>query len=106
VTHQPLILALGALAVVGVLAVLSAGRRRARKAKQAARETARAVSLFGRVLITAAVIAGGQYAVIRFAHTNLTLLVCVLAAPALLAATATVRALTITATTGRKGHHR
>jgi hypothetical protein len=45
--------------------------------------------------------------VIRFAHNNLTLLVCVLAVPALLAAVTVVKALTLTPmTTGRKGHHR
>jgi hypothetical protein len=107
VTHQPLIIAVGALAVIGLLAMPSGGRRKARKAAHAAEETARAVSLLGRVLIAAAVIAGGQFAVIRFAHNNLTLLVCVLAVPALLAAVTVVKALTLTTmTTGRKGHHR
>lgn len=106
-THQPLIIAVGALAAVGVLALLAGGRRKARKAKQAVQDTARAVSLLGRVLLTAAAIAGSQLAVIRYAHNNLTLLLAVLAGPALLAATTAVRALTITtATTGGKGRHR
>jgi hypothetical protein len=108
VTHQQeIVIAVGAFAVIGLFAVVAGGRRKAKKAAMAVRETGRAVSLIGRVLITAGVIAGGQYLVIRFAHNNITLLVCVLVVPALLAAATTVRALTLTTvTTGRKGHHR
>jgi uncharacterized membrane protein len=100
--HQTLII-VGVLAVIGLLALLSASRRRAKKAAQAARDTVHAVSLLGRVLIAAAAIAGGQYAVIRYAHNNVTLLLCVLGVPALLAAATAVKALTVTPTTIRKG---
>ena len=102
-TQHQTILIVGALAVIGLLALLSASRRRAKKAAQAARDSFRAVSLLGRVLITAGVIAGGQYAVIRYAAHNVTLLLCVLAVPALLAAATAVKALTVTPTTIRKG---
>lgn len=101
-TQHQIILIMGALAVIGLLALLSASRRRAKKAAQTARDTVHAVSLLGRVLIGAGVIAGGQYAVIRYAH-NLTLLLCVLAVPALLAAATAVKALTVAPTTIRKG---
>jgi hypothetical protein len=103
VTQHQTILIVGALAVIGLLALLSASRRRAKKAAQAARDGFHAVSLLGRVLIAAAVIAGGQYAVIRYAHNNVTLLLCALAVPALLAAATAVKALTVTPTTVRKG---
>ncbi len=104
-THQEIVIGVGALALLGLLGLLSRGRRRARNAAKAAHETARAVSLFGRVLIGAALITGVQFAVIRLAHNNITLLVCVLAGPALLAAATAVKALTVTAmTTGTRGH--
>jgi hypothetical protein len=105
-THQQLVVLAGGLAVISALALLSAARRRAKKTAKAVRDTVHAVSLLGRVLLAAGVIAGGQYAVIRYAH-NLTLLVCVLLVPALLAAATAVRALTVTTmSTGRKGHQR
>ncbi len=100
--HQTLLI-VAALAVIGLLALLFASHRRAKKAAQAARDTVHAVSLLGRVLIAAGVIAGGQYAVIRYAHNNITLLACVLIVPALLAAATAVKALTVTPTTIRKG---
>jgi hypothetical protein len=101
-TEHQTFLILGALAVIGLLTLLATARRRARKAADVARDSFQAASLLGRVLITAGVIAGSQFAVIRYAH-NFTLLVCVLVVPALLAAATAVKALTVTPTTIRKG---
>jgi hypothetical protein len=92
------------VAALGLLTLVSAGRRKARQARQAAHEAVHTVSVFGRVLVAAGVIIGIQYAVIRYGHNNLTLLLVVLAVPALLAAVPLVRALTMTGvTTGRAG---
>jgi hypothetical protein len=106
VTHNNLMILIG-LATFGVLMLALSAGRRARKAAKAARDAARTASLLGRVVITAGVIGGAQYAVIRFVHHNLTLLVVTLAVPALLAAATTVRATTVTTiSTGRKGTRR
>jgi len=88
------------LAVLGaVLAVSIVWRgsvRRARAAADAARAGARVVSLAGRVLITAALIVGVQWIVVRYAAGNVTLLLVVLGIPSLFAAHTLTRALTVT----------
>ncbi len=103
-THHQLILGVGGLAAIGLLVLLAGARRRARNA---AEDAVRTASLVGRVLIGAAVIAGAQLAVIRFAHNNIPLMVCAFAVPALLAAATAVKALTVTTiSTSRRGHRR
>lgn len=90
---------LGGVAAFAVLAGavrLWAGRRRARMAAEIARVGTGAVSLAGRVLLTASGIVGAQWLVIAYAATNTTLLLVVLALPALFAAYTLTRALTIT----------
>ncbi|HEX3780696.1 MAG TPA: hypothetical protein VHX38_13600 [Pseudonocardiaceae bacterium] len=100
-TNHDLLITLAALAGIGVLALIVSARRKARQAARAAHHAARRVSLFGRVLVTAAVITGIQFLIIRQAH-NVTVLLVALALPALIAAIPLVRALTVsTVGTGR-----
>lgn len=87
------------LAGAGVLLVLlfvwRSGSRRAKAAAEAARAGARLVSLAGRVLFVAGLIVGVQWVVIARGG-NGWLLLAVLGVPALFAAYALTRALTIT----------
>jgi hypothetical protein len=90
---------LGGVAAFAVLAGavrLRAGRR-ARMAAEIARVGTGVVSLAGRVLVTAAGIVCAQWLVITYAASNITLLLVVLAVPALFAAHTITRALTVTA---------
>lgn len=88
------------LAGVGVLVVLfttwRASAKRARAAADAARSGVRLLSLTGRVLFTAGLIVGVQWIVIAYAASNKGLLLGVLGFPALFAAYALTRALTVT----------
>ena len=95
VTPELVLAGLGALVLL--VAIWRAGRRRARAAADAARTGARAVSLVGRVLVVAGVIVGVQWVVITHALTDTTLVAVVLGLPALFAAHGIVRALTIVA---------
>jgi hypothetical protein len=93
---------------IGVLLVLFAvsrfGARKARRAADAARASARVVSLAGRVLFTGAAFTGVQWLVITHPG-NPTLLLVVLGVPDLIAAHVLTRALTVTSmdTTRRHG---
>lgn len=96
------------LAGIGVLLALFVvwrfGARKARRATDAARASARVVSLAGRVLFTGAALTGVQWLVITHPG-NPTLLIVVLGVPDLIAAHVLTRALTVTSldTTGHKG---
>ncbi|QWF84977.1 hypothetical protein [Amycolatopsis sp. CA-230715] len=98
------------LAGVGVLLVLfwvwRSGARRAKAAAEATRSGARLVSLVGRVLFNAGLILAVQWVVI--AHQgNRWLLLAVLGLPALFAAYALTRALTVTTVdTSKRGGRR
>src|SRR5262249_42761567 len=72
--------AVAVLAVLGLLAVVRASRARARRIAVQARAASQTVSLAGRMLVTAAVITGGQWAVWT-AHTSTAVRVAVLAVP-------------------------
>lgn len=105
--HTTLLFAVGCGVTVLALFTLASGRRRAREAALYAEQAGRTVSLFGRVLVTAGTITGAQFAVIRYAHNNISLLLAALALPALLAAVPVVRALTMTShATTRRGYRR
>ncbi|MGQ0842261.1 hypothetical protein [Actinokineospora sp.] len=100
-------IAAGAGVLVVLVLVWRAGARRAKAAAEAARSGARFVSLAGRVLFNAALIVAVQWVVI--AHPgNRWLLLAVLGLPALFAAFALTRALTVTTvdTSRRKGGRR
>ncbi len=83
-------------AVLAMVIKAGAGARRARAAAEIARVGTGAVSLVGRVLVTAGVIAGAQWLVITYAATNTTLLWVMLGLPALFAAYTLTKALTVT----------
>jgi len=88
------------LAAVGVLLTLIVvwrwSTQRARRAADAARASARAVSLAGRVVVTAAIIVGVQWVVITHPTGSPWLLLVLLALPDLLAGYVLTRALTVT----------
>ncbi|MCU1687986.1 MAG: hypothetical protein JWQ81_8725 [Amycolatopsis sp.] len=87
------------LAGIGVLLALvgmwKIGTRRARKAADTARASARVVSLAGRVLLAGAAMGGVQWLVISHPG-NVTLLLVVIAAPDLVAAYVLTKVLTVT----------
>lgn len=99
------------LAGFGVLLALvlvwRSGSRRARRAAEAARASARVVSLAGRVILTGAALVGVQWLVIKHVD-NPTLLLVLLAIPDLITAFVLTRALTVTdlGTTRRRGDRR
>lgn len=100
------------LASFGVLLALIVvwrwGTARARRAADKARVSARVVSLAGRVLVTASLIAGAQWVVITHPTSSPWLLLTLLAAPDLLAAHVLTRTLTVTSmeVTTRRGDRR
>lgn len=100
-----------ALAAVGVLLALilvwRAGSRRARRAAEAARASARVVSLAWRVVVSGGALLGVQWLVITYTD-NVTLLLILLAVPDVIAAHVVTRALTVTevGTTRRRGDRR
>ena len=92
-------LLIGGLAVLTVVMAAAKGaarRRRARTAAAFAELGTSPVSLLGRVLVSAGVIVGGQWLVITRYADNVTLLLVVLAVPALITAVTVVRVLTVT----------
>jgi cytochrome b561 len=93
------------MAGLGVLLVLvlvwRAGARRAKAAAEAARTGARLVSLAGRVLFMAALIVVVQWIVITYSGDSW-LTLAVLGLPALFAAYALTRALTVTTSEPRR----
>jgi hypothetical protein len=105
VTPTELLAGLGV--VLGLFILWRGSVRRARAAANAARAGARVVSLAGRVLVTAGVIVGVQWLVIQH-PVNTTVLLVVLAVPALFAAHGITKALTVTTldTTMRRGGRR
>jgi len=99
------------LAATGVLLALiivwRAGNRRARRAADVARASARVVSLAGRVIASGGAMLGVQWLVITHVD-NPTLLLILLAVPDVIAAHVITRALTVTelSTTHRRGDRR
>jgi len=93
--------------VLGLFVLWRGSVRRARAAADAAYAGARVVSLAGRVLVMAGVIVGVQWLVIS-RPLNTTVLLVVLAVPALFAAHGITRALTVTTVdvTRRRGDRR
>lgn len=94
-TITPVELLAGGGALVMLLWVWRASARRARAVADAARNGARVMSLAGRVLVNAGVIVAMQWVVVAHAGRGW-LLFAVLGVPALFAAYALTRALTIT----------
>lgn len=90
---QPLV-AVGAVLSMVVLWKLATMKRR--KRRESERPSARLLSLFGRVAVTALLIVGVQWAVLVAAPGNHGLLLGVLGVPALFAAHAITKAVTVT----------
>jgi hypothetical protein len=105
VTPVEVLAGLGGLVVVAWLWRVSV--RSARRAAETARAGARLMSLTGRVVLTAALIAGAQWLVMTHS-SNATLQWVVLGVPALLASYTLTRALTVTTvdTPRRRGGRR
>jgi hypothetical protein len=97
------------LAAGGILLLLvivwRSGTRRARRAADVARASARVASLAGRVVFTGAALLGVQWLVIKHVD-NPTLLIILLAVPDLIAAHVLTRALTVTEMGVRRGGDR
>ncbi|WP_026425754.1 hypothetical protein [Actinokineospora inagensis] len=106
ITITPMALFAGAGIALGVLLVWRSGVRKARAAATAARAGARAVSLFGRVLVLGGMITGVQWVVIAYAEDNTTLVAVVLGLPALFTASTLVRLLTVVTDSPRRGGKR
>lgn len=85
VSQEQITLAVGALAVFGLIRTRRPGRRSARRATQTIGRTNRSASSLGRVLVLAAGITGAQWLIIHAAVPT-GLVMGVLVVPALLAA--------------------
>jgi hypothetical protein len=98
---------LDGLAVVLVLLwVWRASARRARAAADAARTGARLLSLTGRVLVGASVLAGVQWMALTYPGAHWLVRVAALGLPALFASYTLTRALTVTTVDTRRGARR
>jgi hypothetical protein len=98
---------LGGLAVLLVLLwVWRASARRARAAADAARTGARVLSLTGRVLVGASVLAGVQWMALTYPGAHWSVRVAALGLPALFASYTLTRALTVTTVDTRRGGRR
>lgn len=97
-TSTQVLIALGILAAWFLLWRIRSWKRR--RALEASRTTSRLLSLFGRVVFTAALIVGVQWAVIAAAPSNHGLLLAVLGVPALFAAHGLTKALTVVTVDG------
>lgn len=91
----PLEIVIGIAVLVALIGLRRASARAARRASEAARTGTRLMSLTSRVLLTAAGIVGVQWLVISHAD-NRALLWAVLIVPAIMAAYALTRAMTVT----------
>ncbi|MTD58760.1 hypothetical protein [Amycolatopsis pithecellobii] len=102
-SHTVLYLLAG-LAGVGLFATWRSGRKSALRARNGVREVTRMTGNAVRTLLTAALIVGVQWLVIRFWH-NTTALAIVLTVPALFAGAAVARLLAVTEiVTTSRGH--
>ncbi|MFL6144339.1 MAG: hypothetical protein ACJ72N_21060 [Labedaea sp.] len=108
-TQVPTVLiVLGVLAVVGLLAAFTSGRRAARQAVKGVREVSRMTGMAFRTLVTTAVITGVQWAIVTNAHDT-RVIVITLAVPALFAGASVARLLAVTEvvhSARRGGHYR
>jgi hypothetical protein len=86
---------IAALAVLSVAVKARAGVKKARAAAEIARVGTSPVSVAGHLLSTAGLIVGAQWLVITYAASDTTLLLVVLAVPALFAAYPVTKALTV-----------
>ena len=105
---QTVLIVVAVLAAIGGIATYSAGRSATRHATRGVREVTRLTAAAVRALTTAAVITGVQWWVVTHV-TDTTVLVAVLAVPALFAGASVARLLAVTEivhTTHRAGGRR
>lgn len=103
-TPTQLLAAFGVLLLV--LVVWRASARRARRAADSARASARLLSLTGRVVVGAALLAGVQWLALTYPGGHWALRVAALGLPALVTSYTLTRALTVTTTEPRRGGRR
>jgi hypothetical protein len=103
--NEQMMVALGALAVIGLLAVYGAGRGAARQATQGVREVTRLTANAVRTVTVAAVITGVQWLVVTHT-TDPRVLVATLVVPAVFAGASVARLLAVTEVVHRAGGRR
>jgi hypothetical protein len=96
VAITPVHLLAGLSVAVVLLVVWRGSRRRARAAADAARQSVRLLSLTGRVLLGAALLAGVQWLALTYPGAHWSLRVAALGLPALFASYTLTKALTVT----------
>jgi uncharacterized membrane protein (DUF441 family) len=103
----PAWIALGVLALVGMLAAFTSGRRTAKQAVKGMREVTRMTSMAFRTVVTTVLITGVQWAIVTHT-TNTTTVLITLALPALFAGASVARLLAVTEVvhSTRRGGHR
>lgn len=101
----PAWIALGVLALVGMLAAFTSGRRAAKQAARGMREVTRMTGMAFRTLVTTAVITAVQWVIVTNT-TDTTTVVITLAVPALFAGVSVARLLAVTEVvhSTRRGH--
>ncbi|QWF81942.1 hypothetical protein [Amycolatopsis sp. CA-230715] len=104
VTPTQLLAALGVALVV--LWIWRASARRARRTADAARASARLLSLTGRVVVGAALLSGVQWLAFTYPGAHWLLRVAALGLPALFTSYTLTRALTVTTVDVRRGGRR
>ncbi|GAB3008603.1 hypothetical protein GCM10017788_51970 [Amycolatopsis acidiphila] len=100
---HPVLYVLAGLAVVGLFATWRSGRKSALRARNGVREVTRMTGNAVRTLVTAALIVGVQWLVIRF-WNNTTALFIVLIVPAMFAGAAVARLLAVTEIVTTRGN--
>ncbi|MBV8993229.1 MAG: hypothetical protein JO287_05910 [Pseudonocardiales bacterium] len=96
----------GLAVLLVVLWVWRASARRARAAADAARSSARPLSLAGRVLLGAAMLSGVQWMALTYPGAHWMIRVAALGIPALFSSYTLTRALTVTTVQTRRGGRR
>lgn len=94
-TQQTLLIALGALALLGVVSAFVSGRRATQRAAKGVREVTRMTGNAVRTLVTATVITVVQWLIVTHTHDTTTVLVT-LAVPALFAGVSVARLFAVT----------
>lgn len=103
---DPALVLAGVCALVVVAWAWRVSARRARAAKDATRAGARPVSLTGRVVVGAIVLAGAQWLAVTYPGLHWSMRVVALLLPAVFASWSLVKALTVTTVDGRRGDRR
>jgi hypothetical protein len=93
--QQTMLIALGVLAVFGLITVVTSGRRATKRAAKGVREVTRMTSNAARTVVTAAVVTGVQWLIVTQTSDTTTILVT-LGLPALFAGVSVARLFAVT----------